>query len=140
MIVFHSTDFSRWLTVSILHASQLDIQIAYIYTYIHANSHHLLAQVGAILEERVAHQGCVDGKPDLGVESLDHGLDWNGKVMEESVPLRQKMRSYGSLEISRIENEASGHGVCDGSAAVCGITGIPNSEAQNSFRQGEIRS
>ena len=99
------------VTVSILHASQLDIPIAYICTYIHANSHHLLAQVGAILEERVAHQGGVDGKPDLGVESLDHGLDWNGKVMEESVPLRQKMRSYGSLEISRIENEASGHGV-----------------------------
>ena len=69
----------------------------------------MLAQVGALLEDRVADQGGVDGQPYLGVESLDHGLDRYGKVLEESVPLRQEMRSDGSLEIGRVQNEASRH-------------------------------
>ena len=75
-------------------------------THQHVNSHHLLAQVCAILEERVADQGGVDGKLDLGVEPLDHGLGRDGKVVEEGVPLRQEMRSDGGLEIGRVENEA----------------------------------
>ena len=102
---YSALDFSRWSTVPIFHMSRLLIQI----TYVHVDSHHLLAQIGAMPEERVADQSGVDGKPNLGVESLDHGLDRDRKVMEESVPLRQEMRSNGSLEVGRVEDEASGH-------------------------------
>ena len=92
-------------------------------TYIHVNSHHLLAQICAILEERVTDQGGVEGETDLGVEPLDEGLDRYGEVMEEGVPLRQEVGSDGGLEVGRVEDEAAGHDATPASVVVSVLCG-----------------